>query len=169
MAHVEAPTFGSIILAGVLLKLGGVGLVRFMIMINICGMKMVFIGYLFVFMCFVTMLCAIQSDFKRLVAYSSVSHIIGVPIILISSSIVGIKGLIGVIFLHGISSPLMFIFVGLMYEAYNTRQHLLMRGLLNFSPLLRMLLTFSFFFTLSTPPFPSFVSEVFIRVVSIHM
>lgn len=169
IAHVEAPTFGSIILAGILLKLGGVGLVRFIVIINIQEIKLLVIGYLFVFICFVTVLCAIQSDFKRLVAYSSVSHIMGVPIMLISSSMLGIKGLIRVMFLHGIRSPLIFMFVGLIYETFNTRQHFLMRGLINFSPLIRILLTLSFFFTLSTPPFPSFLPEVFIRVVSLHI
>ena len=78
MAHVEAPTFGSILLAGVLLKLGGVGLIRFSPLIALDLLKSVFLGYSLVLMVFVTLVCCIQSDFKRLVAYSSVSHIISI-------------------------------------------------------------------------------------------
>lgn len=161
IAHVEAPTFGSMILAGILLKLGGVGLIRFSVVINMSELKIYILSYLFSFLVYVTLVCCLQSDFKRLVAYSSVSHITTIPIILISSSFVGLKGAIIVMFLHGISSPLIFMLVGVLYLFFSTRQHVLMRGLLCFSPLLSFLLVLSFFFTMSAPPFPSFVAEVF--------
>jgi NADH:ubiquinone oxidoreductase subunit 4 (subunit M) len=167
MAHVEAPTFGSMVLAGVLLKLGGAGLIRCLSLVSVDLLKSVLIGYLFVFMCFVTLICCIQSDFKRLVAYSSVSHMIGVPVMLVSSSFIGIKGLLVVMFIHGISSPILFMFVGVMYSFTSTRQHFLMRGLLTVRPILSFFITLTFFFTLSAPPFPSFVSEVFLVVCSI--
>jgi|SRR5579883_3207913 len=115
IAHVEAPTFGSMILAGVLLKLGGVGLIRFFVFFNVLALKFVVIGYFFLFMVFVTLVCCLQSDFKRLVAYSSVSHIIGVPIMLFSRTFIGLKGTILLMFMHGVRSPLMFLLVGLVY------------------------------------------------------
>lgn len=118
MAHVEAPTFGSIILAGVLLKLGGVGIIRFICTTNINLLSSYILSYFFVFMVYVTLVCCFQSDFKRLVAYSSVSHIIGVPILLLSSSFIGLKGSILLMFFHGISSPLMFMLVGLLYSFF---------------------------------------------------
>jgi len=161
IAHVEAPTFGSMVLAGVLLKLGGVGLIRLVGVINVAVLKQYIFGYSLVFLLVVTIVCCFQSDFKRLVAYSSVSHIIAIPILFIGSSFIGLKGLILVMFIHGISSPLLFILVGLIYSLTSTRQHFLIRGLIVLNPLLSFLVVLSFFFTLSAPPFPSFVAEVF--------
>jgi len=169
MAHVEAPTFGSILLAGVLLKLGGAGLIRFSPLIALDLLKSVFLGYLLVLIVFVTLVCCIQSDFKRLVAYSSVSHIISIPIFIFRSSLVGLKGLLVVMFMHGISSPLLFMFVGVVYSLTSTRQHVLLRGFIISSPLISFFIVLTFFFTLSAPPFPSFISEVFFVTVSIGL
>lgn len=169
IAHVEAPTFGSMILAGVLLKLGGVGLVRFMSLINISFLKSSLFGYFIVFMCYVTLICCFQSDFKRLVAYSSVSHIITIPIIILSSNMVRIKGVISVMFLHGISSPLLFSLVGILYSLSSTRQHILTRGLIISNPFLSLVTILAFFFTLSAPPFPSFISEVLFTVSRLYI
>jgi len=149
------------VLAGVLLKLGGVGLIRLVGVINVAVLKQYIFGYSLVFLLVVTIVCCFQSDFKRLVAYSSVSHIIAIPILFIGSSFIGLKGLILVMFIHGISSPLLFILVGLIYSLTSTRQHFLIRGLIVLNPLLSFLVVLSFFFTLSAPPFPSFVAEVF--------
>jgi len=85
---------------------------------------------------------------------------ITIPIIMLSSTYVGLKGVISVMFLHGISSPLIFILVGVIYLFISTRQHLLIRGVLCFRPILSFLIVLAFFFTLSAPPFPSFVAEV---------
>lgn len=169
IAHVEAPTFGSMILAGILLKLGGVGLIRFSSFMNVFILKNYLLGYLFMFLIYSTLVCCFQSDFKRLVAYSSVSHIITVPIILLTSSFIGYKGLISIMFLHGLRSPLLFILVGVIYSYFFTRQHVLMRGLICFRPLLAFILVLSFFFTLSAPPFPSFLAEVFFSISSIYL
>jgi len=152
-----------------LLKLGGVGLVRFSCLIDLLRLKLCLLGYLFLFLTYVTLVCCFQSDFKRLVAYSSVSHIISVPLMLLSSSFVGYKGLISVIFLHGLSSPLLFMLVGVLYSTFFTRQHVLMRGIVCFSPLLAFILVLSFFFTLSAPPFPSFLAEVMFSISSIFL
>jgi NADH:ubiquinone oxidoreductase subunit 4 (subunit M) len=169
IAHVEAPTFGSMVLAGVLLKLGGVGLIRFSRVLSIPLLKQFYVGYLFLFLSYVTIVCCLQSDFKRLVAYSSVSHIIGVPIMLFSSTFVGLKGILSLMFLHGIRSPLMFILVGLVYGLTQTRQHLFIRGLIVSSPLIGLVLVLSFFFTLSAPPYPSFLSELFLAMTRLAL
>lgn len=169
IAHVEAPTFGSIILAGILLKLGGVGLIRFINILNIEMLKYYLIGYFSLFLVYATFVCCLQSDFKRLVAYSSVSHIITIPIMLFSSSFLGLKGVLAIMFIHGISSPLLFILVGILYSITSTRQHILIRGILCVSPLISFILVISFFFNVSAPPLPSFISEVLFVLSFLHM
>ena len=166
IAHVEAPTFGSIILAGVLLKLGGVGLVRCCIFIETAFLKLFLTSYLFLFLVVVTLVCCFQSDLKRLVAYSSVSHIIAIPILILVRTAYSLKSVMLVMFFHGLSSPAMCMVVGVLYSVYSTRQLACLRGLLLVSPLVSFYVVLAFFFTLSAPPFPSFVSEVFFLVSS---
>lgn len=160
IAHVEAPTFGSIILAGILLKLGGVGLIRFLPLIRVPPLKSFIFAYSLFFLAFSSLLCCFQSDFKRLVAYSSISHIIAIPILVLLSSYLSVKTALFLIVFHGISSPILFCLVGILYSLYSTRQLALMRGLLIISPLLTLLSVITFFFTLSAPPYPSFLSEI---------
>jgi len=169
IAHVEAPTFGSMILAGVLLKLGGVGLVRFTPMIDLPLLQSLLLSYLFVFLLISTVVCCYQSDFKRLVAYSSVSHIMPIPLLLLSSNSLSTKTLLLCMFFHGFSSPVLFMLVGVLYAAFSTRQLMLIRGLILTSPLLSFQCVLAFFYTISAPPFPSFASEVFVLVRSLFL
>lgn len=169
MAHVEAPTFGSMILAGVLLKLGGVGLLR---LSNVFDYRLLFnslVAYFIVSIVYVTIVCAFQSDFKRLVAYSSVSHMMAVPFLVLANTGVSVKALLMVMLFHGLSSPALFMLVGVIYRVFSTRQLLAVRGLLVVSPLIRFICILSFFFTVSAPPFPSFISEVLFMVSSYYL
>lgn len=161
IAHVEAPTFGSVILASILLKLGGVGLIRLLPIIHLSNIKIIIISYFILFTVFRTIVCCFQSDFKRLIAYSSVSHMIVIPFLILSRNILSIQSLILVILLHGISSSLIFIRVGLLYNIFGSRQLVLLRGIALMSPLLSLMLVLTFFYTLSAPPFPSYVAEVY--------
>jgi len=161
IAHVEAPTFGSVILASILLKLGGVGLIRLLPIIHLSDIKIIIISYFIIFTVFRTIVCCFQSDFKRLIAYSSVSHMIVIPFLILSRNILSIQSLILVILLHGISSSLIFIRVGLLYNIFGSRQLVLLRGIALMSPLLSLMLVLTFFYTLSAPPFPSYVAEVY--------
>jgi len=160
IAHVEAPTFGSMILAGVLLKLGGVGLIRSSYIISSSLLSSWVLAYLALFLVIVTIICCFQSDFKRLVAYSSVSHMMAIPVLILSNLSISFKSIILVMFFHGLSSPLIFMFVGVLYSLYSTRQLMSVRGLVLISPLFSFLLVLAFFFTMSAPPFPSFLGEV---------
>jgi len=169
MAHVEAPTFGSIILAGVLLKLGGVGLVRFSAFLNIFILKIVFTSYFLFFLVFSCFICCFQSDFKRLIAYSSVAHIIAVPLVLLSSSNLGVKTVIFLMLFHGLSSPVLFYIVGVVYSYVSTRQLSIIRGLVLISPLLSFVCIFSFLFRLSAPPYVSFFSEILFFICSLFV
>lgn len=161
MAHVEAPTFGSVILARVLLKLGGVGLMRLSDLIRTSALKTATLSYFMVFIIFSSLVCCYQSDIKRLIAYSSVAHMIVIPFLVISNNILANQALILVMFLHGLSSTLLFMTVGTLYTIFSSRQLVLIRGLILSSPLFRMLTIFTFLFTLSAPPFPSYIAEVF--------
>lgn len=169
MAHVEAPTFGSMILAGVLLKLGGVGLLRCYLIVDWSFVSYFTLSYFFVFLVYVTLVCSFQSDFKRLVAYSSVSHMIVVPILLIRFTFIGFKGLVLVLLFHGFSSPLLFSLVGYIYSMYGTRLVVAIRGLVLCSPLVSTFSVLAFMFSLCVPPFPSYVSEVMFFVSSISL
>ena len=166
MAHVEAPTFGSMILAGVLLKLGGIGLLRLSPILSLSLLSTLILSYLMFGLAFVTLICCFQSDLKRLVAYSSVSHIMAIPFLLLSNSSMAFKACTMLIFFHGLSSPLLFICVGVVYSIFSTRQLALLRGVVVFSPLFSFILILSFIFTISTPPFPSYVSEVLFLIFS---
>lgn len=161
IAHVEAPTFGSVILARILLKLGGVGLYRLTPLIDIRFIRSFILRYFILFTVFSTVVCCFQSDFKRLIAYSSVAHMIVVPLLIISDNFLSLQRLIMVMLYHGLSSTLIFIRVGVLYTIYSSRQLVLMRGLILVSPLIRLLIVLTFFYTLSAPPFPSFIAEIY--------
>ena len=138
-------------------------------MLNLVELKSILLGYFLVFLVYSSIICCIQSDFKRLIAYSSVSHIISIPILLFSNTFISIKGVVGIIFLHGIRSSLLFLIVGIIYSFIQTRQLLLIRGIALVSPLLRFFLILSFFFTISAPPYPSFIIEVFFSISLIFL
>jgi len=161
MAHVEAPTFGSVILARILLKLGGVGLIRLLNLIDLSLLNYYTLSYFIFFTIFRTIICCFQSDLKRLIAYSSVSHIIVIPFLVLRSNILSLQTITIIMLFHGLRSTLLFIRVGLLYSIYNTRILIIMRGLLLLTPFFRLLLILIFFFTLSAPPFPSYVAEVY--------
>lgn len=160
MAHVEAPTFGSILLAGVLLKLGGVGLLRVLPVFSPSPMFSYALSYFMVALLLATLTCCIQSDMKRLIAYSSVSHMMVLPPLLLFNTSSSISGAIMVMLVHGVVSPLLFMLVGFVYSRFSTRQLVFVRGFMLTRPLASLLCVLAFLFTLSTPPFPSFVAEM---------
>ena len=166
IAHVEAPTFGSVILARVLLKLGGVGLLRYGMFMNILAIKSSILSYFLIFIIFSSLVCCYQSDIKRLIAYSSVAHMMAIPFLIMADNLLAVQRVILIMFLHGLSSTLLFISVGILYSIFSSRQLVLIRGLLVISPLFRILLIFTFLFSLSAPPFPSYVAEIFFMLAS---
>ena len=166
IAHVEAPTFGSVILARILLKLGGVGLYRLILLIDIIFIKSFMLRYFILFTIFRTVVCCFQSDFKRLIAYSSVAHIIVIPFLIIRNNFLSFQSLIIIILFHGLSSTLIFIRVGILYNIYSSRQLILIRGLILISPIIRLFIVLTFFYTLSAPPFPSFIAEIYFIISS---
>lgn len=123
-------------------------------------------AYLFIRLILTGFICSFQADFKRLIAYSRVNHMMAVPLLVLRDNSFALLGALFLMLFHGLSSPSLFMLVGLTYQLYSTRQLTLMRGLLLVSPLLSFIMFSSFLFTLRAPPFPSFVSEVLFFTVS---
>ncbi len=137
LAHVEAPTAGSILLAGVMLKVGGYGLYRFNL-----GMTPLGADYLWPLLAALSVagiiygaLAALaQTDVKKLVAYSSVSHMGFIVLGLFSLTPTGIDGGMVQMINHGVTTGALFACVGVFYERYHTREMAELGGLWNWSP-----------------------------------
>jgi NADH-quinone oxidoreductase subunit M len=124
-AHVEAPTAGSIILAGVLLKLGTYGLIRFNLLLfpEASQWAAPAIGFLAVIgILYGAMVAFAQSDMKKLVAYSSVSHMGFVVLGIFALNMEGISGAVLQMVNHGLSTGALFLVVGIIYERAHTRE-----------------------------------------------
>ena len=124
-AHVQAPTAGSVILAGVLLKLGGYGFIRFSLPMFPDGSAM-FIPFMFVLsgvaVIYTSLVALAQSDMKKLIAYSSVAHMAFVTFGLFAMNRQGIEGAMMVMLGHGLVSGALFLVVGVIYDRLHTRE-----------------------------------------------
>ncbi|AUW58453.1 NADH-quinone oxidoreductase subunit M [Sphingobium sp. SCG-1] len=124
-AHVQAPTAGSVILAGVLLKMGGYGFIRFSLPMFpeasaqfaplVFGLSMVAVIY-------TSLVALVQSDMKKLIAYSSVAHMAIVTVGLFAFNQQGIEGAMMVMLGHGLVSGALFLCVGVIYDRLHTRE-----------------------------------------------
>jgi len=138
LAHVEAPTAGSILLAGVMLKVGGYGLFRFNLAMTPLGAQFLFpmlAGLAVIGIIYGALAALAQTDVKRLVAYSSVSHMGFIVLGLFSFNGTGMDGAVIQMLNHGITTGALFACVGVFYERYHTREMAELGGLWNWSPL----------------------------------
>nr|WDA98596.1 NADH dehydrogenase subunit 4 [Rhagonycha bimucronata] len=135
-AHVEAPVSGSMILAGIMLKLGGYGLIRlmkiFIFIIN--DLSVIFISLSLVGSLIVSLMCLVQSDMKALIAYSSVSHMGLVLAGIFSFSMWGVTGAFIMMLAHGLCSSGLFCLSNMTYERLGSRSLFLGKGLINYMP-----------------------------------
>ncbi|HET9144936.1 MAG TPA: NADH-quinone oxidoreductase subunit M [Sphingomicrobium sp.] len=161
-AHVQAPTAGSVILAGVLLKLGGYGFIRFSLPMFPDG-SLYFIPFMFVLsgvaVVYTSLVALVQKDMKKLIAYSSVAHMAYVTFGLFSMNRQGIEGAMIVMLSHGLVSGALFLVVGVIYDRLHTREIAVYGGLSNNMPgyaLLFMLFTMA---SVGLPGTSGFVGE----------
>ncbi len=162
LAHVEAPTAGSVILAGVLLKVGSYGLLRFNLGMTPLGAQAMFplIATMAVIGIIYGALAALaQSDVKRLVAYSSVSHMGFIVLGLFSFNRTGIAGGVIQMLNHGLTTGALFACVGVVYERYHTRIMDEMGGLWNKMPLLAFFFILAALGSAALPGLNGFVGE----------
>jgi NADH-quinone oxidoreductase subunit M len=124
-AHVQAPTAGSVILAGVLLKLGGYGFIRFSLPMFPEG-SFIFIPLVFalsgIAVVYTSLVALVQRDMKKLIAYSSVAHMAFVTFGLFAMNRQGIEGAMLVMLGHGLVSGALFLCVGVVYDRLHTRE-----------------------------------------------
>jgi NADH-quinone oxidoreductase subunit M len=162
LAHVEAPTAGSVILAGVLLKVGSYGLLRFNLGMTPLGAQACFplMATLAVIGIIYGALAALaQTDVKRLVAYSSVSHMGFIVLGLFSLNQTGIDGAVMQMLNHGLTTGALFACVGVVYERYHTRSMNEMSGLWNRMPLLAFFFILAALGSAALPGLNGFVGE----------
>lgn len=169
-AHVEAPTSGSILLASLLLKLGGYAILRFLLglMPNLSFFFTPLVYTLCLLGLFFSSFIALrQIDLKRIIAYSSIAHMSYCTIGFFSCNVLGITAAIQFMLSHGIISAGLFVLIGFLYDRYGTRLILYYRGLGSVMPIF----TFYFIiFIVSNSGFPllaNFVGEllIFIQLV----
>jgi len=170
-AHVEAPTAGSVLLAGILLKLGTYGFIRFSIPLfpNASLYFTPLIYTLSVLAIVYTSLTTLrQIDLKKIIAYSSVAHMGLVTIGLFTNNIQGIEGALLIMISHGFVSSALFMCVGVLYDRYHTRILKYYSGLAQHMPIYALLFVFFSLANLGLPGTSSFVGEFLTLVGAIQ-
>ncbi|RJQ32703.1 MAG: NADH-quinone oxidoreductase subunit M [Actinobacteria bacterium] len=168
-AHVQAPTAASVLLAGILLKMGGYGFIRIIIPMvpqafarfapYIAVMALISIIY-------GAYLAMAQDDLKKMVAYSSISHMGFVTLGFVTLNNYGIQGAVFQMMSHGLITGLMFMLVGLVYERYHTRLISELHGLIWQIPTLATLLVFGSFASAGMPSLSGFIGELYVLMGS---
>ena len=164
-AHVEAPTAGSVLLAGVLLKMGAYGLIRFSLPLfpNISGVFAFPISMLAVVgIIYGALVAMVQPDMKKLVAYSSVSHLGFIVLGIFSFNVQGMEGAIYQMLNHGVSTGALFLLVGVIYDRRHTRLIDEFGGLANRMPVYAAFFLIVTLSSIGLPGLNGFVGEFLI-------
>ncbi len=161
-AHVEAPTAGSVILAGVLLKMGGYGFLRFSLPM-LPEASHYFAPFVFslsiIAIVYTSLVALVQEDMKKLIAYSSVAHMGYVTLGIFTFNIQGVEGSIFQMLSHGVISGALFLCVGVVYDRLHTREIARYGGLVNNMPLYAVLMMIFTLGSVGLPGTSGFVGE----------
>src|SRR5687767_3761439 len=170
-AHVEAPTAGSVILAGIMLKMGTFGFLRFALplfpgaamnpTIRTIMLVLAVIGIIYG-----ALVAMVQPDFKKLVAYSSVSHLGFVMLGIFALTLQSVQGALMVMINHGISTGALFLLIGMMYERTHTRLISAYGGIARVVPLFAAMLTLVSLSSIGLPGTNGFIGEFLVLVGS---
>jgi NADH-quinone oxidoreductase subunit M len=168
-AHVEAPTAGSVILAGILLKMGTYGFLRFAVpffpgvALN-PGVQLVIVGLALIGIIYGGLVAMVQPDFKKLIAYSSVAHLGFVVLGIWALTLQSVQGALLVMINHGISTGALFFLVGMLYERRHSRLIEAFGGIAKVVPLLAAALTIVSLSSIGLPATNGFVGEFLILI-----
>lgn len=169
-AHVEGPVSRSIILAGIILKLGGYGLIRLMKLLSLVSLKLRLIWIILSLVggIIISLLCLHLIDIKLLVAYSSVVHIALVIAGILSLTYYGFMGRLILIIGHGLCSSGLFVLINLIYERLGSRRLIINKGLINLLPNLSLWWFLFLSSNIAAPPSINLFGEItlFIRIIS---
>nr|YP_010692621.1 NADH dehydrogenase subunit 4 [Centrotus cornutus]WBV77362.1 NADH dehydrogenase subunit 4 [Centrotus cornutus] len=168
-AHVQAPLAGSMILAGLMLKIGGYGLIRF---IYLNESFFFYYSYLWFSLSIlgsvmVSLICLIQIDIKCLIAYSSISHMMLCLMGILTMSKLGLTGSLILMISHGLCSSGLFCLANICYLRINSRSLYLIKGMIFFLPSMTMFWFLFSAFNMGCPPSINFMSELLVFISSI--
>ena len=166
-AHTQAPTAGSVVLAAVLLKTGGYGLIRFTVpLFPEASMDFAFIGMILgvISILYGGYMAYSQSDFKRLVAYSSIAHMGFVLVGVYSFNELGIQGAIITMIAHGFSTSALFMMAGSLQERLHTREMSKMGGLWVKAPRMGVMTMFFVVASVGMPGLGNFIGEFLVLI-----
>lgn len=168
-AHVEAPTAGSVILAAILLKMGGYGFLRFSLPM-FPDASLYFSNFVFflsiVAIIYTSIVAYVQEDIKKLIAYSSVAHMGFVTMGIFTFSINGIQGSIFQMFSHGLISGALFLSVGVIYERMHTRKISDYGGVVSVMPKFAVMLMIFTLANIGLPGTSGFIGE-FLTIIAL--
>jgi NADH-quinone oxidoreductase subunit M len=164
-AHVEAPTAGSVILASVLLKMGTYGFIRFSLPLLPDTAKDPTVVHIMAVLSIIgivygALACLMQKDWKKLVAYSSVSHLGFCTLGIFALNPAGLAGSVLQQINHGVSTGMLFLIVGIVYERRHTREIAEYGGLLRVMPIFTIIFLITALSSMGMPPLNGFIGEI---------
>jgi NADH-quinone oxidoreductase subunit M len=170
-AHVEAPTAGSVVLAGIMLKMGTFGFLRFALPL-FPGAAMnptvrgIMVTLAVIGIIYGALVAMVQPDFKKLVAYSSVSHLGFVMLGIFALTVQSVQGALMIMINHGISTGALFLLIGIIYERKHSRAIAAYGGIARVVPLFAALLTLVSLSSIGLPATNGFIGEFLVLVGS---